>query len=77
MESTNNVSEDVSASDVRTVIYFIQEKGDINRWTEWDKKKKAIAAKYPHLIEAIERVSVAERTLAAVLKDIEQDSYDD
>ncbi len=52
------------------VIYFIQEKGDVERWVSWEDKKDEIFREHPDLKDALDRVESAERFLQAVLDDL-------
>lgn len=63
----------ITDSDRNAIVYFIKEKGDITRWCDWKEKKEEIEKKYPELIAALKNVTIAERTLAAVVKTIEDD----
>ena len=56
--------------DKSSIAYFIREKGDIERWCDYEKKKHLIEAEYPELIAALHAKLVAERTLEAIVKSI-------
>lgn len=58
----------VTEEDRLMVDYFIREKGDITRWSAWEQRKPVIAAEYPELIAALKQVTIAERTLDAVVE---------
>lgn len=47
------------------------EKGDITAWVGWEQKQAQIQAQFPELVTAVQRVEVAERTLQAVLNNLE------
>ena len=58
---------EVTNTDLVMVRYFIAEKGDVTRWIDWEERKAAIRAEYPHIIDAIERLDSAKRTLQAIV----------
>lgn len=58
---------EVTNTDLVMVRYFIAEKGDVTRWIDWEARKSAIRAKYPHLVDAIDRLDSANRTLKAIV----------
>lgn len=60
----------VTEEDVNMVTYFILERGDITRWSSWEKRKAEIAEEYPELIAALYTVDIAERTLKAVVNNM-------
>lgn len=53
--------------DYLSIKYFINERGDTTRWTRWESRKPAIKEVHPELIDALERLQSAERTLKAVV----------
>ena len=69
--------EKLSDSDRRMIKYFITEKGDITRWCDWPEKKTLVAKIYPELIDALDRLKIAERTLKAVVEKIAQEGDDE
>ena len=56
--------------------YFLEEKGDITRWSRWEDRMPIIQKEYPELIQAMLNVKLAERTLTAVLQDMEESFYE-
>ena len=64
------MSERLDACDYRMIHYFIEERGDIERWSAWPNKRHLIHRDHPDLIAALAGVTVANRILAAVLKTI-------
>ncbi len=60
----------ITEEDRRTIRYFVQEKGDITRWSEWDEKKDAIFATWPQLRVALHNLDVAERNLDMIVEGI-------
>ncbi len=63
----------ITEEDRNNIAYFIKEKGDIERWVNWEERKEDIEAEYPELIAAIKQVEIAERTLAAIVEKISSD----
>ncbi len=57
----------VTDADKSMICYFIQEKGDINRWSSWEERKADIGAEYPELIAALNNLIIAKRTLNAIV----------
>jgi len=55
------------------ICYFLKEKGDITRWGEWEERKADIEKEYPELIDALNRLIIAERTLKAIVDMIGND----
>jgi len=51
----------------------LKEKGDITRWGEWEERKADIEKEYPELIDALNRLIIAERTLKAIVDMIGND----
>jgi hypothetical protein len=60
----------VTEDDINMIDYFINQKGDITRWCHWEKRKEEIEKEYPELIAALNNLTIAERTLNAVVKNI-------
>ena len=60
----------VTDIDRNMISYFIKEKGDITRWSSWEKRKKDIGSEYPELIAALNNLTIAERTLNAIVEKI-------
>ena len=61
----------ITDEDLRSVRYFIEEKGDVTRWTDWDEKKAAIFALHPDLRLALNNMEVAELALKHALENLE------
>jgi hypothetical protein len=60
----------VTENDKNMICYFIRERGDIARWSDWEKRKAAIEEEYPELIIALDNLMIAERTLKAIVEKI-------
>lgn len=56
--------------DLSMIEYFHKMKGDITRWAQWEEKKPLIKEEYPELIDALERVEIAEKTLNKIVDSI-------
>ncbi len=55
------------------VIYFIEEMGDITRWSQWEQCKHLIFIEYPELRIALEQRQLADLMLSAALGKIKND----
>jgi len=60
----------MTENDKTMIDYFFNDLGDIERWSSWEDRKGDIAAEYPELIAALDNLTVAERTLRAVVKSV-------
>ena len=63
----------VTSDDRSMIVYFIQEKGDIRRWSQWEERKPDISEEYPELISVLAHLNVAERTLQAIVEKIDRE----
>ena len=59
--------------DRRMVVYFIRDKGDITRWTEWESRKSIICEAYPDLAFALTQRVTAYCLMNAALDRIDRD----
>lgn len=57
----------LTASDYALVRYFILDKGDVTRWVGWEKARPTFRRLHPELLAALEQLTIAERTLKAVV----------
>lgn len=64
----------ITEQDINMIIYFAEEKGDIERWSEWESRKEEIGKVYPELIPAIKAKVIAERTLQAIINSIKAEA---
>jgi hypothetical protein len=60
----------LSDEDKSMIRYFIQEKGDVTRWCDWEERKSQVEKEYPELIEVLNKIETYERLLKAVLETI-------
>ena len=67
------MSAEIETGDYAMVRHFIRDRGDITRWSEWGEKYGAFKERHPELIDALDRVTSAERTLEAVLNNLPND----
>jgi len=58
---------------IDSIKYFILEKGDIERWSGWKDAKPLVETEVPELIHALIQLTIAERTLRAVVNSLEYD----
>ncbi|AAQ96587.1 hypothetical protein [Vibrio phage VP16C] len=61
----------ITPEDLGTMKYFIEEKGDVTRWCDWDEKKAAIFELYPGLRRALNNLELAETQLRHELEGID------
>lgn len=61
----------LTEQEIDMIQYFAFEKGDATRWVNWLEVKPRVAHFYPEVIAAIDALTVAERTLKAVIKNME------
>lgn len=66
----------ITDTDRNMICYFIKEKGDITRWSNWLERKADIEAEYPELIVALASLTIAERTLRAIVESISENIGD-
>jgi hypothetical protein len=64
----NKVTDD----DITMIQYFFYDKGDITRWSQWEERKPIIAKEYPEIIQAMDNLNIAERTLRAVINQLSE-----
>ena len=61
----------ITEDDIWKVKYFHTEKGDITRWVHWDDKKSLFEKQFPELIDAMKRAHIAEKTLDAIVNNLD------
>lgn len=70
-EGENDSEEQgLTENDYAMLAYFIREKGDINRWGSWGKRKHLFEAKHPELIHTLDQIEMQMRILNAVLSKV-------
>jgi len=67
--------QELTKSEIRAIGHYLSER-TIESWTGWPDRREAMRKKWPHLVEAIERAEVANMTLAAIVKSL-QDEFED
>lgn len=65
------MSNKLTENDLLMLCYFYRD-SRIERWSQWDDKKQLFEKEYPHLIDAIERLDSAKKTLDSIICEIEQ-----
>lgn len=65
----------VTEGDINMIDYFLLDRGDIERWSSWEKRKAVISREFPELIAAIDAASIAEKTLDRIARSIVDDAY--
>ena len=56
--------------DINMMLYFIEEKGDITRWSSYPEHKAEIAERYPDLVIALAEIDQGKKHLRWALRDI-------
>jgi len=64
----------MTEEDVRIIQYFWEEKGDIERWCDWEQKKKTLPKE---LRRAWRKYKESIEHLNLVVKNLEADSVDE
>ncbi len=64
---------DITEGDIEMVKYFWQEKGDLERWTEWEKKRTSFKCEYPVLYDAYKKYKISKMTLDFVVDSLRYD----
>lgn len=67
----------LTAGDIRSLAYFHQEKGDMARYAYFEELRPALAAQFPEVLDAYDRLKIAQRTLDAVVANMERNAPDD
>lgn len=71
------MENNLTNSDLRSLVYYWQEKGDITRWVSWEEKKPLIKARFPEIVDALERFKSAEKTLDILIQNLDTENCDD
>ena len=62
--------DSVTEDDLNMIAYFILERGNITRWSQWEERKPVIAKEFPELLAALDALTVAERTVRAIVQNM-------
>ena len=57
----------LTEEDKSSIVYFWEEKDDLERWSGWKKAKPAVAREYPEILKAWEDYKTSIRTMNAVV----------
>ena len=68
---------ELTSEDMRSFLYFIIDKGDVERCSTWDNKKHLVAQEYPELINAIASLDAAEKSLRRIAESIAEEIDDE
>lgn len=60
----------LTAEDLRSIDYFLSEKGDITRWASWDDRRSVIEAAMPELKSYLDRLGELKILKAAIYTNI-------
>ena len=61
----------ITNEDYRSIQYFHEERGDLERWSGWEERKELIYSKHPELKKAYEDFISAERIMGIVVRSLE------
>lgn len=67
-KDARNPQQKLSDEDYRMLEHFYNDKGDVTRWCDWEKKKDWLRRDDPALYHAFQQVEIAHQTLQALLK---------
>ena len=59
-----------TSEELRMVVYFWQERRDLTRFVSWEELEPVLRVSHPHLLDAIERLRSAEKTVDAIVDSI-------
>lgn len=65
----------ITQEDINMICYFLKEKSDITRWSEWKTRKEIITNEFPELVEAINNLEIDEKTLNRIVDNISDKIY--
>ncbi len=57
----------LTSTDIETMAYFILERGDVTRWSQWEQKRDLVAAQFPMIIRALQEIKYQEAVLRAAI----------
>ncbi len=60
----------LTQDDKDMITYFLTEKGNVERWTGWEKVKPDVEKELPELMHALKQLEIAEKILQAVIESI-------
>ena len=65
----------VVESDILSILYFLEEVGNIERWTGWEERKDVIQKEIPELIKCLDELALAKRMLQLVLDSLKNKEW--
>jgi hypothetical protein len=60
----------LTEEDLRSIWYFITEKGDITRWVGYESKQHLVEKALPEIVATISRIETEESILATLLDEL-------
>lgn len=60
--------DSMTQDDLNMIAYFILERGDITRWSQWEERKPVIVKEFPELLAALDALTVAEQTVRSIVQ---------
>ena len=61
----------ITEEDTNMISYFWEEKGDLERWSDWKKRKPVLEKERPEIVKAWNDYKTSIRTLNAVVRSLE------
>ena len=62
--------DSVTEEDINSITYFWEEKGDLEAWIDWEKRKPIIERERPEIVQAWSDYQLSISTLDAVVKSL-------
>ena len=62
----------VTEDDINCIVYFWEEKRDLDRWVDWEAKREYFVKELPELVKAWDDYRTAGRIMDAIVRDIQQ-----
>ena len=63
----------IKEEDIYSVIYFWEDKGDLDRMSSWDELRDDFAKEYPELIKAWDNYKTAARIMDIVVNSLKSE----
>lgn len=60
----------ITYGDIMMIDHYINERGDITRWSSWEDRKEDIMNEFPELVTALQSKDIIEKTIERIVNDI-------
>ncbi len=67
----------LTVEDKRMIKYFLKEKGDITRWSDFKDKAQEVFEEFPLLRIALDSKHKAEKLMKEALREVDNSIYED